>query len=111
MKPISLTIVALLLSACGQSTPPPPTEEDLVKASVASSMKDPASAKFSKVSVIGKYACSTVNGKNAFGGYTGDQIAYSIKSESGWLTFDINDKVDHAACVQVMTSQNSKEKN
>ena len=110
MRVVIVVLSIMSVMGCGKLDPTEPAEEDLVKASVRANMKDPDSAKFGKVSVIDMYACSTVNGKNAFGGYTGDQIAYSIKSESGWITFDINNNITHEACVGVMTKQAKKEK-
>jgi hypothetical protein len=47
-------------------------EESAAKKALAQSLKDPDSAKFGDVRLIGKNgACIPVNAKNSFGGYSG----------------------------------------
>ena len=59
-------ICALLLAGCA---------EYKIEKQVRESLKDPDSARFGEMSNSedGAIACGTVNAKNGFGGYTGDQ--------------------------------------
>lgn len=62
---------------------------------------DPDSAKFGKLTVIGKLACLTVNSKNAFGGYAGDQQAVLLETEGKWEVVNL-EKATHDTCLKVI---------
>ncbi len=80
-------------------------EEGKMQAAVLASLKDPDSAKFGKMTRIkDKGACLTVNAKNALGGYTGDQQAYLMKTESKWEVFQIEGGLGHQGCIEIMSS-------
>lgn len=64
---------------------------------VLESLKDPSSARFGRFWYApGKAACGTVNAKNAFGGYTGEQrfiylgreLGVVFERDSNQFTFD-----------------------
>jgi hypothetical protein len=70
---------------------------------------DPYSAKFGKHTVVGDYACLTINAKNAFGAYTGKkQYLLSWYGEQhGWQSFtSIN--ASHQFCVDMITKLAAK---
>jgi hypothetical protein len=76
MKPQTL-LLCLALAGCQTAAGNPPalpaSDADTAKAKAAllQIVKDPDSAKFSKVQRVGDYICGMVNAKNSFGGYTG----------------------------------------
>jgi hypothetical protein len=53
---------------------------------VRDALKDPDSAKFGEYyfNAKTKKGCLAVNAKNSMGGYTGNQLAYVKKTDSGW---------------------------
>jgi len=69
-------VALLLLTGCGQ--------EATLKREIAAVMKDPESAKFGDITIIGegegRVACGSVNGKNALGGYTG-KMGFMVKGQ------------------------------
>lgn len=69
-------VALLLLTGCGQ--------EASLKRDIAAVMKDPGSADFGPITLIGEgealVACGSVNGKNALGGYTG-QTGFMVKGQ------------------------------
>ncbi|KWT72360.1 hypothetical protein APY04_0154 [Hyphomicrobium sulfonivorans] len=87
----AIFLIPILLSGCASAPPIESLMIDLrpaaistadehnAKQAVTASLKDPTSAKFGPV--VGavdasgvKYACGTVNAKNSFGGYTGNEM-------------------------------------
>lgn len=70
------------------------------KKAVLEVLKDPYSAKFGEFTQVGAmFACLTVNAKNIYGGYTGNQQAYLRKNEDGkWESLNIFE-TSHDACV------------
>ncbi len=100
-KSLLLIITTLALVAC-EKTPVVDSEEIAVQKAVTASLKDPDSAKFGKFTLVSeKDACITVNAKNGFGGYTGDQQAYLVKQNGTWSTLMINE-MSHANCVGIL---------
>jgi len=77
---------SLALSACDSA------ESDAKKA-VRAQLKDPESAKFGEFILVNdNRACLEVNARNAFGGYTGIQmaaLAKGTKYNEGWIAFAI----------------------
>jgi hypothetical protein len=63
-----LILAALVLAGC---TPADQKAADVVKAQVASQMKDPESSKFTNLKVRLATLCGEVNWKNSFGAYAG----------------------------------------
>lgn len=92
-------------------------DEEVAKALVRKSLKDPDSAKFGKFTIAisstpkqekdqGKpmrFICLTVNARNAFGGYTGDQQAYVVRLDEHWKVLKIENE-SHEECILVMQS-------
>lgn len=106
MKFAVIALMALSMSGCGDKSVSPAqvTEEDKMQAAVRASLKDPDSAKFGKMTQVNeRKACLTVNAKNALGGYTGDQQAYLMKSESKWEVFQIEGGLGHEGCIEIMS--------
>lgn len=70
-------------------------------------MKDPSSAQFGQFSprtgVKGTYACIGVNGRNTFGGYTGEQQAVLVKGDGEsagvWAVVDFF-QISHEECLR-----------
>ena len=63
-------------------------EKDLIAGEVKSQMKDPESARFSWQDYLGSVTyCFYVNGKNSYGGYTGDTpvVAIVLQDDKGAL--------------------------
>ena len=97
MKVQWLIIVAgsFLLAACDST-------EAQAREDFRATMKDPDSAKFGRFQTKGSKACLEVNGKNAFGGYTGMQTAFLKRDEKGkwggWT--DSNGLLDWDYCLK-----------
>ena len=92
--------ISVLLSACSSA------ESDAKKA-VSDSLKDPSSAKFGEFTLVNDKACLTVNARNGFGGYTGDQQALLLKAENTWLVVTIEKNATHNECVKVISKSSS----
>lgn len=59
--------------------------ESEAKKAVLASLKDPDSAKFGQFTLVNEeHACLTVNARNSFGGYTGDEQALLTKFGDKW---------------------------
>lgn len=105
MKNILFVLGAtILLSACGSN-------ESNARKAVRDSLKDSESAKFGEFTIIGDKedaACLTVNAKNSFGGYTGNQDAYLRKDEAGWHIVSMTEK-SHNDCVLAAKKVSFKE--
>jgi hypothetical protein len=84
MKKLTLVAALCLLAACDRNRS---GAEDAVR----KVMKDPDSAKFGEFyfNATTKKGCLAVNGRNAMGGYTGEQQAYVQKTDKGWENFGI----------------------
>lgn len=95
MKKTILCVPLALLVACGSN------RSDAEKA-VRSALKDPESAKFGEFyfNENTKKGCLGVNAKNSMGGYTGEQQAFLVKTEKGWLVLGI-DEISPAGCGNV----------
>lgn len=94
-----LLIGAILgLAGCGDSSD---SAEDIkwklrfaATDAVKSRLKDPESARFGEIDVINNIACGSLNGKNSFGGYSGNQRFISAGFvENTFLETDM-DKAD-----------------
>lgn len=99
----------------GKSQKPPdkkPTvsNESLARKSVLASLKDPDSARFGKFTLAtANTSCLTVNARNAYGGYTGEQQALLAKLEGQWFVITIEEKINHAQCIDVAIKLNEKQ--
>lgn len=78
------------------------TEEAKIQEAVRLSLKDPGSAQFGRLTLITPTkACQTVNARNVYGGYTGDQQAIVMKMEKlGWVSIAIH-QIPHSQCISV----------
>lgn len=109
-KFLATVAIAAALTGCAAPKPMPPiqlvapTEEQKVAISkaIAERLKDPESARFGKIVLLGnqRFACAEVNAKNAFGGYTGTQVAGLMRSPRN--TWDVGsiEKISIAECLQ-----------
>lgn len=81
-KPTLVAAVAALclLSACSLN-------RNGAENAVRDVLKDPDSAEFGEFyyNSSTQKGCLIVNAKNSLGGYTGDQMAFVIKTEEGWV--------------------------
>lgn len=96
MKYIVSFAALALLAGCSDSS----AARDAVKAG----LKDPDSAEFGAIDVRegpgGKWACVTVNARNSFGGYTGDQqVKLTYVEGKGWQWFGDPAEISHESCV------------
>jgi hypothetical protein len=55
----------------------------IIKQTVLSTLRDPESAKFGPIAIQGQDACITVNAKNGYGGYTGEQGVWLHQNNQG----------------------------
>lgn len=107
--------LALILSACDNFTSSKISQvgndfESEAKKAVISNLKDPDSAKFGKFTLVdNRGACLTVNARNAFGGYTGDQQATLIKTKGEWDVVAI-DALSHETCLTIVKQVLEKNK-
>jgi hypothetical protein len=76
---------------------------------VLKSLKDPASAKFGKFTQVKEKACLTINARNSYGGYTGDQQAFLIILGKEWIVLRI-ENISHESCIEILKSISAKEK-
>lgn len=92
--------LAIALAGCGQQQGVKDAQD--IQEAVRNSLKDPSSAKFGKLTLVGNdYACQSVNAKNSFGGYTGDQQAVVVLMNGRWHSLAIKN-VSHEACLAVV---------
>lgn len=97
-----LGIAALvLLAGCSDS--------GAVKDAITEGLIDADSAKFGEITVVdgegGKFACATVNARNSFGGYTGDQqVMLKDEGSDGWVWMGEGSEQSHQSCVDIATS-------
>lgn len=97
---ISITAL-LLLTGC--------SETGAVKDAITERLKDPSSAEFGEISIVegvgGKLACATVNARNSFGGYTGEQqITLKHMGDAGWMWVGDATETSHESCVRIITT-------
>lgn len=96
-----LSIAALfLLAGCSDS--------GAVKDAVTERLKDAGSAEFGEITIVdgvaGKFACASINARNSFGGYTGEQqITLTDLGGEGWVWVDEGAEVTHQSCVNIIT--------
>ncbi len=77
-------------------------QEIEIQEAVRRSLKDPASALFGPLAMYNtEFGCQTVNGRNAFGGYTGNQQAFVTKLGGKWVTLDVKD-LTAQQCMEVL---------
>jgi len=77
-------------------------ESDTKKA-VLRQLKDPDSANFGRFTLIDDtHACLTVNARNSYGGYTGDQEAWLTKPDGEWHVYVIK-AAEFVTCESIMT--------
>jgi hypothetical protein len=99
MNKFTLISMLIFLSGCLNN------EESAVKKAVLNGLKDPESAKFGKFKLIDdERACITVNAKNAFGGYTGDQQAFVMKKSGSWFFLTTGD-ISQDKCAEIIKSE------
>lgn len=101
MKYVVSIVALLLLSGC--------SDTGAVKDAITEGLKDPTSAEFGEISIVdgvgGKFACATVNARNSFGGYTGDQqIMLQHHDAEGWTWAGEGTEQPHKSCVDFITS-------
>lgn len=112
MRVVVLALMTISLTGCGEDSVMGNLglgsfgEEGDIQDAVRASLKDPESARFGELTVVGKQACQTVNAKNSMGGYTGNQQAYLMKDGNEWGVLEINSKLTHEACLQVIAGVN-----
>ncbi|MCX7140800.1 MAG: hypothetical protein NT123_06820 [Proteobacteria bacterium] len=82
-------------------------DEDDAKIAVLAALKDPDSAKFGRFKAYGEQACFTVNARNSFGGYTGDQQAFLARTGGKWGVFAIKGDLSHETCIQLISRMQS----
>jgi hypothetical protein len=81
---------------------PTAAEVTKIRQAVRQSLNDPDSAKFGTLSFASSEgACQTVNAKNRFGGYTGDQQAMVTRIKDQWFTLNIS-AISHLQCLIIM---------
>ena len=80
-------------------------DETAARKAVAASLKDPGSSKFGQFTTVSNDGCLTVNAKNAYGGYTGDQQALVSKIEGKWIVIGV-EAWSHTACVDYQKKAN-----
>lgn len=94
-----------------KNTPAEPetvSTETYARKAVLDSLKDPDSARFGKFTeVTSTTACLNVNARNAFGGYTGDQVAFLLKADNKWVVVSFEKKLSHAQCIEVMSKNDN----
>lgn len=68
---VGAAAAAVALTGCGGPSSDDAEKIEQVKSAVLEQLKDPESAQFSNVRVVGGLVCGEVNAKNSFGGYVG----------------------------------------
>lgn len=97
MKYLVSISALLLLSGC--------SDTGAVTNAVKAGLKDPDSAEFGAIDVRegpgGKWACVTVNARNSFGGYTGDQqVKLNYENGQGWQWVGEPAEISHESCME-----------
>lgn len=96
MKYVASFAALALLGGC--------SDNGAVTDAVKAGLKDPDSAEFGAIDIRegpgGKWACVTVNARNSFGGYTGDQqVKLKHTAGEGWQWVGEPAEISHASCV------------
>jgi hypothetical protein len=81
IKTAAAFTVALTVAACGGTSSEDARKIEQVKAAVLDQLKDPQSAQFSNVRIVGGLVCGEINAKNSFGGYVGRRHFWGGKPE------------------------------
>lgn len=104
MRRIGACVLALAITGCGGGL-------DEVRSAVAYKLKDPGSAQFrNEREVSGGKFCGEVNGKNAFGAYSGFHPFLAVQNEHGFeVTIDatLSDRFASAACGYAIASSDA----
>lgn len=104
MRRLGACVLALTIAGCGG-------ELDDVRSAVAYKLKDPGSAQFrNEREVSGGKFCGEVNGKNAFGAYSGFHPFLAVQGDHGFeVTIDatLSDRFASAACGYAMDTTNA----
>jgi hypothetical protein len=100
MKHVVSVAALLLLSGCSDTS--------AVKDAVKENLIDPGSVEFGEITIVdgafGKLACATVNARNSFGGYTGEQqIMLKHMDEAGWMWAGESPSGSHEGCIRFIT--------
>lgn len=111
---VSAANLSLALGQTPSATPfralaPPPAprpataaERRVLLAIISRNLIDPTSPIFGRSDIVGETACVTVNSRNRFGGYTGDQVALLAYSpELREWAFGGIANIPHSACLRV----------
>lgn len=81
-----IALLALFVFIYFASTSQESRAIDQVKASVLAQLRDPSSAEFSNVRVVGgSTVCGEVNSKNAYGGYVGKQRFFGSPGVTAYI--------------------------
>lgn len=101
MKYVVSIVALVLLTGC--------SDTGAVKDAVTEGLIDADSAKFGEITIVngdaGKFACATVNARNSFGGYTGDQqVMLKDEGSDGWAWMGEGSEQSHQSCVEFVTS-------
>jgi len=77
-------------------------EKKAIVQGARNSLKDPLSAMFGEIVIIGNdRACADINAKNGFGGYTGMSARPMTKIQGSWYILPINTEISMDACIKV----------
>ena len=92
-----LLLPAVLLVGCDG-------REGNVKQAVRASLSDPDSAKFGRITFNSRkdLACVTVNAKNKFGGYVGDEVFFMAALKTGEWSRQSTVNTSHDGCVTII---------
>jgi len=78
------------------------SDETKIQEAVRRSLKDPTSALFGTLTLVPPNgACQTVNARNEFGGYTGNQQAVVVKMNGLWQPIEAY-KMSHEECISAV---------
>jgi hypothetical protein len=101
-KNISLPVESLIKKQSTEEKNKYILSKSTAQKAVLDILKDPDSAKFGELTqVTDDSACFTINAKNAFGGYTGQQQALLIRTDSKWVAAGILKDISHDMCVAI----------
>jgi hypothetical protein len=85
------------------------SDQEKIRAAVRGALKDPASAQFGPLRVFeADGACQTVNARNSYGGYTGEQQAVMSKVNGQWLVLALA-SVSQRQCLALLKQSKQPE--